>query len=591
MFFRASLYVALAIFVLGLVYKVATWFTYRIGAEAAASSTAARVGAAVQGMVRTLFSRKIVTLVRAFLLDGIFQVKVYREDRLRWLMHTLIFFGFMLLLLFHALDKYVSMPLFAGYYPTLNPFLFLRDLFGTMVIVGVGIAVYRRFFLKLSRPRTNSQDQYAIAILAVIMLSGILLLAAKIGSHTRYEEMVQEYTMNADQEDLSGLEAYWVEYYGTVSPTAKGPFDAATLERGKLINEMSCLQCHSRPQSAFLSYSAAVLMRPFALALDRAHAPTILWYLHFLACFIGLAYLPFSRMFHIFATPVSLMANAVMEKKTSDPANIATRQVMELDACTHCGTCSARCSVGVVFETIPNLNILPSEKIGSLKALAAGKELSPQQLGTILQGMYLCTNCYRCTVACPSGINLQDLWFSARETLLARGYPEFLVLSPFSYYRALATEGLNGARYAKAAEIAREGILAGVNVAAVRDLTAPLTPGEDALKSRLEASFQAQTFSQCYRCMTCSNACPVVRNYPTPEATLGLLPHQIMHAVGLRLWDLVFSAKMLWDCLGCYQCQEQCPQSVHVADVLYELKSVAITRARERVSAETGVKI
>jgi len=29
----------------------------------------------------------------------------------------------------------------------------------------------------------------------------------------------------------------------------------------------------------------------------------------------------------------------------------------------------------------------------------------------------------------PVGINLQDLWFSARETLLARGYPEFLVLS------------------------------------------------------------------------------------------------------------------------------------------------------------------
>jgi heterodisulfide reductase subunit C len=91
--------------------------------------------------------------------------------------------------------------------------------------------------------------------------------------------------------------------------------------------------------------------------------------------------------------------------------------------------------------------------------------------------------------------------------------------------------------------------------------------------------------------MTCSNACPVVRNYRTPQATLGLLPHQIMHAVGLRLWDLVFSANMLWDCLGCYQCQEQCPQSVHVADVLYELKSVAIARAREKVSAETGVRV
>jgi len=35
MFYRASLYVALAIFALGLAYKVFTWFTYRIGADAA----------------------------------------------------------------------------------------------------------------------------------------------------------------------------------------------------------------------------------------------------------------------------------------------------------------------------------------------------------------------------------------------------------------------------------------------------------------------------------------------------------------------------------------------------------------------------
>ncbi len=38
-------------------------------------------------------------------------------------------------------------------------------------------------------------------------------------------------------------------------------------------------------------------------ALDRGGASNILWYIHFLACFIGLAYLPFSKMFHIISTP------------------------------------------------------------------------------------------------------------------------------------------------------------------------------------------------------------------------------------------------------------------------------------------------
>jgi heterodisulfide reductase subunit C/nitrate reductase gamma subunit len=590
MFFKVSLYAALVIFGLGLLYKASTWFRYRIGVDGRDISPSARVGAALKGMILTLFSRKIITLLKVLLLDVILQVRVFREDFLRWLMHMCIFGGFMMLLLFHALQKYVSSVLFPGYYPTINPFMFLRDLFGALVIIGVGIAIYRRFALRTHRLKTNPQDQYAIAILAVIMVSGVLFLGSKIISYTRYEEMVQEYTIQADEQDLKGLEAYWVDEYGLVSPNSREPFDAETLERGKLMNEMSCLQCHSRPQAAFLSYSVASLMRPAALALDRANLPNILWYIHFLACFVGLAYLPFSRMFHIFATPISLMANSVMKRGTSDPANIATRQVMELDACTHCGTCSLRCSVGIAFEQIHNVNILPSEKIASLKALAAGKELSRRELGTILEGMYLCTNCYRCTVACPAGINLQELWFGVRETLLEKGYPEFLVLSPLSYYRGLMSEAIDGRRSSKAAELARETIVAGCDVRAVQDRTVPLALGESALRKKMETSFQAQTFSRCYRCMTCSNACPVVRNYPTPQAVLGLLPHQIMHAVGLRLWDLVFSAKMLWDCLGCYQCQQQCPQGVCVADVLYELKSVAITRTREKVAAETGVR-
>jgi heterodisulfide reductase subunit C len=74
----------------------------------------------------------------------------------------------------------------------------------------------------------------------------------------------------------------------------------------------------------------------------------------------------------------------------------------------------------------------------------------------------------------------------------------------------------------------------------------------------------------------------VVGNYENPQEALGLLPHQIMHAAGLGIRDLAFGSNMLWDCLTCYQCQEQCPQGVHVTDVLYELKNLAVKRAREK---------
>ncbi|MCG6981910.1 MAG: 4Fe-4S dicluster domain-containing protein, partial [Deltaproteobacteria bacterium] len=371
--------------------------------------------------------------------------------------------------------------------------------------------------------------------------------------------------------------------FALVSPNLKGPFDEETLAEGKESHEINCAQCHSKPQSAFLGYTTAKIISPIALGLDRAQAPTILWYLHFLACFLGLAYLPFSKFFHIFASPVSLLANSVMVKGISDPANIATRQVMELDACTHCCTCSLNCSVGVAFETISNLNILPSEKIASVKALASGKELTEKQLKHIQEGIYLCTNCRRCTVVCPVGINLQDLWFSVRETLLKSGYPEFLALSPFSYYRGLMREELVDDNYPAPLIQAREAIAAECELMKPSEKPLALTPINREFKSGLGLSDQASTFSGCFGCETCTTVCPVVANFENPQEELGLLPHQIMHSCGLGLKDLAFGSNMLWDCLTCYQCQENCPQGVCVTDVLYELKNRAIKQIKEEM--------
>ena len=394
--------------------------------------------------------------------------------------------------------------------------------------------------------------------------------------------MVDEYLVQPDEDQVRALSSYWVQDFGLVSPGLDGPFDAKVLEQGRSIHEMSCMQCHSRPQWAPASYAVSRLMTPLAEGLDRANMPSLLWHLHFLACFVGLAYLPFSKMFHIFASPLSLMANAVMERGVSAPANLATKQILELDACTHCGACTLRCSVAVAFREIPNVNILPSEKIASLKALAAGKNLSSRELRTIQQGLFLCTNCNRCTMVCPVGINLRDLWFSVREALLQRSLPESLLLSPISLYRGLMQEGLDQGQYRRPLTLVREIFAADGDRKREQDRAVPFAFGETGLFAILHASIQANSFSRCYGCMTCSNACPVARNYGRPEEVLGLLPHQLMHAIAFRQWDLVFSSMMLWDCLGCYQCQENCPQNVRVADILYELKGMAVSRADEK---------
>jgi hypothetical protein len=148
----------------------------------------------------------------------------------------------------------------------------------------------------------------------------------------------------ANAEERKALEAYWVANMGVISPEVKEPLPQEVVARGKDVHEMSCVSCHSKPQSAFISYPLSRSMKSVALSLDGAGVPKALWIIHFMACFVGLAYLPFSKMFHVIATPVSLLvAFAGAEKE--DPAVLATRKVIELDGCSHGGTCHLECPV------------------------------------------------------------------------------------------------------------------------------------------------------------------------------------------------------------------------------------------------------
>ena len=576
MLFTVLLYTSLFVFLLGLIYKVSTWFSQKIGTASKNFTTSERISAAVKGMLGVIFSPKILILVKVFILDIVLQRRILKEDFLRWLMHMLIFSGFMMLLLMHALDSFIIASLFKEYYSTVNPFLFLRDFFGIMVFAGLGIAVYRRFFLKVPRLKTSSMDMYAIIILAVIMISGVLLEGAKITSYTEFKNMVENYSGLDDEGEILAVEKLWVKDFGLVSPNVKGPIDPAIISFSKELHNMHCAECHSSTKWAIMGYPAARLLKLIALRIDRMGGVNAFWYIHFLACFIGLAYLPFSKMFHFIASPVSLLANAVMDKDKSLPANIATRQAMELDACTHCGTCSLRCSVAVAFDKIGNSNILPSEKLVFLKTYASGKDLKENEIKAIQEGIYLCTNCDRCTVVCPVGINLRELWLNVREEIIQKGNPIPLVLSPFSFYRGLNRQELDSNNYSNPMSLTRNAIADKCGLMKNPDKVISLTTINKEFKEKVDLAYQATTYSYCFSCQNCSTVCPVVGNYENPQEALGLLPHQIMRSVGLSLKDLAFGSKMLWDCVTCYQCQEHCPQGVKVTDVLYELKNLAI---------------
>ena len=553
MLFNISLYLALAICASGLIYRIWSWLTVSVDQQDQKYSPGQRASAALSGLFRTVFSPRLGGMLKAFIVDGLFQRRSLNHSGLAWVAHFLLFVGFVGLLLFHALDEIITDGLFSNYEPTLDPWLWLRDLLGLMVIVGVALIIFRRLTVRGLRQTNGPRDWLAIVILALILLSGFALQALKISSATSFNQMMEEYAGTDDPQEVKALRSLWAKEYGVVFPPGQTSNDPKLLEKGRELNEESCVDCHAPAQHAFASYSLSAILRPVALALDRAGAPQLLYYIHFLACFLGLALLPFSKFMHLLVGPMILAVNAVTDRQAMNPAARAALRAMELDACTHCGTCSVHCSVAVTTRITPNPDILPSERLASLVAMVRGKNGDRGHLAQVRDGAYICSTCYRCTRLCPLGINLDDQWATLKQDLAQKGLD-----SPLR----------------EAAQFADQAARPSRNLDRI-----PVTT-TSSFQEILKHSAQAANFSECYTCRECSNACPVVFMYEHPEKELDRLPHQIMYSLKLGLKEEAMGARMVWNCLTCYQCQEACPNLVPVTDVLYELRYLASQAAK-----------
>ncbi len=54
-----------------------------------------------------------------------------------------------------------------------------------------------------------------------------------------------------------------------------------------------------------------------------------------------------------------------------------------------------------------------------------------------------------------------------------------------------------------------------------------------------------------------------------------------MNCLGLGLVEMASGPRMLWDCVTCYQCQENCPQNVQITDIFLQLKNIAANNVRK----------
>ena len=73
----------------------------------------------------------------------------------------------------------------------------------------------------------------------------------------------------------------------------------------------------------------------------------------------------------------------------------------------------------------------------------------------------------------------------------------------------------------------------------------------------------------CIQCGTCGGSCPSAEDMDhTPRMLFAMI------RAGYRKEAL--KSNTPWICVSCYHCVVRCPQGVHIADVMYTLKSMAI---------------
>ena len=553
--FQTALYASLALCALGLVWRVSAWFRVRIGPDARDVALSQRVAAVFRGAAAALLSRRVFHLLGAFVLDVLLLRRLFANEKLRWLGHLLILVGFTLLLLMHALAGVVTAKLFPAYQPTLDPYLFLRDLFGVMVLTGVALL----FFGRSRRPTGLAQlrrpiDAVFVALLGFVLATGFLLQADKIASPRAFYRMAEQFTGSTDPEKLRPLRVLWASEFGVAFSDLKGPIEQTLVDEGRELHRDACASCHAKPASAFISYPVARVLSPVTRLLDEIRADAWLLYFHVFACFLGLASLPFTRFFHAVVNPVSLLVNGAAPSREFSVAGRASRRALAIDACVRCGICDARCSVAPLARYLGNPGLLPSHKLIATAALASGRLLRPGHEYDALRaadGAFLCTDCGRCTTRCPVGLDLEDLWEAGRGDLTAAGLP-----APAQWVQA------------RPALAWAESLEPGTAQHSFSDPDASCAP----------LSADRRTFSRCVQCQTCTNVCPVVAHSNDTDRGVDLTPQKVMNLLRLGLRDLTLGSRMVWDCATCYQCQENCPEGIRVADIMCELRALAVHR-------------
>jgi nitrate reductase gamma subunit len=290
--------ILLGLFALEVLFILSVWLRSRVPGVPVEASRWRKLGAAAGTVLGILFSRRVWTLLRSLVVDGMFHLRLYQKNRRRWLAHIMVFGSFLALGILSTITGVVVefLPLFgmspaqAASLPLIGQLFhadvwwvaLVNELLGLVVLAGMILVILRRYVQRDPQLRTIPADHIIISLLTLVAVGGFLAEAFRL---------LANYTTPAGlfAPDPSMLSP---ERFPAVLTPAWGP------------------------QWGFLGYGLAWLFGLLKLSPGAwAVFHNLFFWLHFAVVTALLYYLPFSRFFHVIMSPVIVAYNTMSDQE------------------------------------------------------------------------------------------------------------------------------------------------------------------------------------------------------------------------------------------------------------------------------------
>jgi Fe-S oxidoreductase len=292
------------------------------------------------------------------------------------IMHAIMFWGFLALFMgtvLATIDYDITLPLW-GYKLLKGRFyLFYEtvlDLFGLFFVIGLGMAVWRRFVIRPHRIDPTARFANVLALLFVINLSGFVMEACR----------------------LAVTQVWWAPW----SPVGWA------LGQGMLAAGMSEGALRGTHLTVWLGHAALSLL--------------------------FIAIIPYSYFLHMLTTPLNIFFSKLTPRGEirkidnieeaeslgiSKLEEFSWKRRLDFAACVECGRCQAACPAYMAGTALS-----PKEIIVKLKRHMYGQASGPIH-GELIKPdeLWACTTCMACVEECPAFIDIVDTIIDLRRYL------------------------------------------------------------------------------------------------------------------------------------------------------------------------------